>query len=322
MAPGEVDRGHVLGADEFLKRERRAGRHEVILGGVDVEDRHGDVLQVDPPVAELHLSLYQFVLLVEVLDELAEGLTGLIGAVEDPLLHAEKALQTGLVLYGVDEPDILLRHELEGLEHQEPPVHEVPGDVPEGVDHGVHVQVLRPDVEQTVLGVEIHRGDHRDEVLHLPRVEGGIAERHRAALTNPQQVDLVQPVTLTDDIDAVVDVAVDVVVQGEVAVPSVDVTPVDQVQVETQIQQVLHHRAVMLDIDHVRPVDQGVDDQYGDRMRVLHLGRIVIKNGLVFLVDHFPRGWSAVYFFDVRDRLEAGEKLLIEVHELFESVFG
>jgi hypothetical protein len=52
-------------------------------------------------LADLQAALEQLVLLVEVLDELAEGFAGLVGGVEDPLFHAQEVLQGFRVVQGV-----------------------------------------------------------------------------------------------------------------------------------------------------------------------------------------------------------------------------
>src|ERR1700678_462310 len=58
--------GVVLGADLVPQCARCRRRNDVVVLGVDVQDRHGDVAQNDTPAADLQLVLDQLVLLVEV----------------------------------------------------------------------------------------------------------------------------------------------------------------------------------------------------------------------------------------------------------------
>src|SRR5690606_8671267 len=133
-------------------------------------------------------------------------------------------------------------------------VHQVGGDVAQRVHEQVHVQPAHPAGEHVVRGLEIHRGDHGDQVAHLLRVQRRVAQRERATLAHAQQVD-----RAADGFDQVVhrtvDEAVDVVVEGEVAVGAVRVAPVQNVHVQAQLQQPAHQRAVGLQVDHVRAVD-------------------------------------------------------------------
>ena len=99
------------------------------------------------------------------------------------------------------------------------------------------------------------------------------------------------PVGLADVVHAAVDVAVDVVVQGQGAVGLVRVAPVDQVDVLAGGQQPLDGGAVLLDVGHVGPVDQGVDDQQRDRLGGDALGGVVaVQDQLVLAVDRLAWG--------------------------------
>jgi hypothetical protein len=90
-----------------------------------------------------------------------------------------------------------------------------------------------------------------------------IAQGEGAALADAEDVDLGHPVALANHVHAAVQVAVDVIVQGEVAVGPVRVAPVHQVDVLAGVHEGLHGGAVFLDVGHVGPVHQGVDDEQG-----------------------------------------------------------
>ena len=80
----------------------------MVFFGIDVQDRHRDLFQIDLFPTERELPIYQFVRLVEILDELAEGFPSLVGAIEDPLLHAQEIDQLGLIVQDVGQTQVLL----------------------------------------------------------------------------------------------------------------------------------------------------------------------------------------------------------------------
>src|SRR5690606_29049992 len=74
MTAAERQLGVIVGADHVAQRARGIGRHQVVLLGEDVEHRHVDEAQVDLASADLDAAVEEAVALVELLDELAEGL--------------------------------------------------------------------------------------------------------------------------------------------------------------------------------------------------------------------------------------------------------
>ena len=191
------------------------------------------------PVADHQAAVDEGVLLIEVLDELAEGLAGLVGAVEDPLLHAQEVLDLIRVVQDVDHIDVLLAGEAEGLQGQEGPVEDLTGDVAHGIDRQVDVHVLDPGREQVVRGLEVYGGDHGHQVLDLFRVHGGVAEAEGTALADAEDVDGVDAVTLADEVDAVVEISIEIVIDGQGPVSVIRVAPVDEIDVLTGGQQAL-----------------------------------------------------------------------------------
>src|SRR5688500_14766322 len=113
VAAAEREFGIILAADEILQRFRRRRRYQVVLFGVDVEHRHLDQAEVHFAIADDDTAVDETVALVELLDELAERLSGLVGRIEDPLFHAQEILDRRLVVEDVDQTDVLL--------HEQPP---------------------------------------------------------------------------------------------------------------------------------------------------------------------------------------------------------
>ena len=64
----------------------------MILLGKDVQYWDLYLFQIHRAPTDADSPMHQSILLVKVLDKLAEGLPGLIRAVEDPLLHAQEVL--------------------------------------------------------------------------------------------------------------------------------------------------------------------------------------------------------------------------------------
>ena len=71
------------------------------------------------------------------------------------------------------------------------------------------------------------------------------------------------PSLATDEFDALVEIAVDVVVDRQPAVATRWIAPVDGVQVDALREQVADKRAVFLQVGHRVAADQAVDDQHG-----------------------------------------------------------
>ena len=62
----------------------------MILLGVNVQNRDADVSQIHSLVANLHLTLNQFVSLIEIFHELSVSLSSLVWTIKNPLFHPEK----------------------------------------------------------------------------------------------------------------------------------------------------------------------------------------------------------------------------------------
>ena len=78
----------------------------MVLLGVDIQHRDAELAKIDRLRADLHLAFDQFILLIKVLHELAVGFPGLVGAVEDPFFHPQKAFQFLLIVQNIDHLQI------------------------------------------------------------------------------------------------------------------------------------------------------------------------------------------------------------------------
>ena len=128
---------------------------------------------------------------------------------------------------------------------------------------------------------------------------------------------------LAHDVDTAVDVTVDVVIQGQVFVGAVRVSPVDQVNVLAGIEQAANGRTVFLDIHHVRAIHQRVYNQC--RNAVLHdTGRrlVAVKRELVLGVNFFTRSNPGGNLIGLEQVLHALAQVLIELNHFIDHLVG
>jgi hypothetical protein len=211
-----------------------------------------------------------------------------------PLLHPQKIHEFGLVVDDVDEIHIVFRQRAHRRHHREHRAHEFAGHDTVGIDEIVDilgVEAAGPDVEKAVVGglvldvgVKIDRGDRDDQVLHLLRVQRGVARCEYAALANTEQRHPVVSGLLRDAIDGGIDVIVHVVVDGEPAFGAARLAPIDQPEIEPFRQQAAHQRTVRLEIRHGISPDQAVGQKHR-RLRGRFRHRFVMKQ-LDFVAAH------------------------------------
>ena len=65
---------------------------------------------------------------------------------------------------------------------------------------------------------------------------------------------------LAQEIDAIVDVTVNVVVECQKTIGAIRIAPVDEVDLLAALHQTTDQRSVDLQIGHVGPIDQCIDD--------------------------------------------------------------
>src|SRR5688500_20119655 len=108
MAAAKLVFGVIASTEQSLERRARRGRNEMILACENSQHRHVDPLEIDVAAVELESTLGQAILFDEPLHELAKHFARLIGAVEDPFLHAQKILERLRVFDMIHEIDVLL----------------------------------------------------------------------------------------------------------------------------------------------------------------------------------------------------------------------
>ena len=106
---------------------------------------------------------------------------------------------------------------------------------------------------------------------------GAVTEAEHAALANAEDVDLVDPVTFAHDVDAAIDITVDVIVERQVFVGAVRDNPSRSGKRPVPVSsKPCDRRTVFLDVGHVGAVNQRVDDQRRDFI-LYHTGRRLVS---------------------------------------------
>lgn len=199
----------VFGPDAIQQPLRCNRRYQGVVVGVDAEHRHGDLLEIDQLAAKFELSFNQLVLLKQVFDELAQDFPWLVGAVENPALHAQEVGQSIRIGHGVNQVNVLLHAKGEGRKVLVGLVHEVTRNNPVRIDQQVNIHLLAPGKQQSVIGFEVDRRHHSDQVLNLLWMKCCVDGREGSPLADTEQVDCVKLMLLADVIYAVINKAVD-----------------------------------------------------------------------------------------------------------------
>jgi hypothetical protein len=67
--------------------------------------------------------------------------------------------------------------------------------------------------------MKVDRRDGDDQILDPLRIERGVTERKDATFADAQDIDALEPVRATDELDALVEVAIDIVVDRQPPIP-------------------------------------------------------------------------------------------------------
>ena len=138
----------------------------------------------------------------------------------DPALHAQEAEQLLVVVEDLEQLGGCTFAEVaDRVHHQEREADRAqPGELPDRVDQRVDVvpavERARPQVHvagaahrRVDVAVEVDRRHGQHQSRHLSREQRGVAGREDAALADAHQVDLLDALALTHDIDAIVEIA-------------------------------------------------------------------------------------------------------------------
>ena len=333
MPPRERQLGVVGRADLGAERLRGGRRDDVVVLGEHVQHRTGDVPQVDLAAVQLELVPDQLVVLVEILEPLLGGLAGVMRPVGDPLLHAQEVQQLLLVVDDLEKIEVVFQHGAHRRHHREDRAHELARQRAMRLDEAVDVlggEAAGPEIDEPVpeavvdrVAMEVDRRDRQHHALDRLRIQGGIAGREHAALADAEQVDPLEAMALRDDLHALGQIAVDIVVDGHPAVGAGRIAPIDHVEVDALIEQVADERAVLLQVRHGVAPDEAIDDQ--DRCPDLRLGErpVVVQGDLVLAPDLVLRrgGDRHVLVAHVLEELRAARDLLAQGRNLGGDLF-
>ncbi len=109
--------------------------------------------------------------------------------------------------------------------------------------------------------MKVDRSHHGNEIADAIRVQGREAETEDPSLAYAEEVDGIEPVRLQDLIYASGELSFEIILEGREAIRAVRITPIDQVHIQSTRQESADERAIRLEVHHVRPIHQRVDDE-------------------------------------------------------------
>ena len=233
----------------------------MIARRVDIQYRQLQGGQIERLAIERQAAPDQRVVTVEIADEIEESLPGLIGAVGDPALGAQHALDLSGLAGRVGEGQQFAERiamELQGLE-AEP--QQAARHVAEGGDQRLDVETACVAGQHVVRRREVHRRHHRDQPAHPVGPPADMAQRERAALADAHQIVDRTVAGRQHGLGGPLQGIEHVVGQRPMAVSRQWRSPVEQKNVTTTRPKRRDQRAVGLEIEEVWPVDERVDDQ-------------------------------------------------------------
>ena len=186
------------------------------------------------------------------------------------------------------------------------------------------VHVARAAHRRADVAVEVDRRHGEDQPRDLLREQRRVAGREDAALADAHQVDLLDALALAHDVDAVVEVARDVVVDRQPALRPRRVAPVEVVDVDAFGEQLAHERAIGLEVDHLVATDQRVDDQHRDALALGDGRPAAVQAHHVLAVDLVGgrRRDRQVVLGELAEPLRALGELLAQARELLQHRVG
>ena len=291
MAAGERQFRVVGGVKLRAQSAGCGGGNDVVVLRIDVQHGHPKVTEIDPASIQFPFISDQFVLLIQVLHPLFRRFARMVGPIRDPLFHAEPVHQPLFIVDDFEQVEIVFQQAAHRRHLVEDRPHEFAGQVAVGVDQTVHVlrgKAARPDIDEAVakpfldrVGMKIDRGDGQRKGVDPFGFERHESRGKHPALAHAQQIDLwhVGPSRYLGD--ATVEVGQDVIIQRQVAVGSRGISPIHDIKVKTQVQQITDQRAIFLQIRHRPSPDEAVTNEHGYGDPLLRQWAKVEKTNLV-----------------------------------------
>ena len=124
--------------------------------------------------------------------------------------------------------------------------------------------------------MKIHGRHHGDEVAHALGMQGCEAQAEHPSLTNAEQVERGDAAGFQDLLDAARELALQIVLETREAVRAVRIAPIDQIDIETAGQQPPDKRALGLEVHHVGPIHERINDEQRNGARQAGNGAITI----------------------------------------------
>ena len=276
-------------APHLLRQDfARLRGHQVVVLTIDIQQRHGELVEIHPALSQRQLPLHQEVILVQVLDHLPKSFTRNVRTVEDPFLHPDKVFHEIFVVHIFQKPQIFIQKEPGRIEEEEGRSHQVAGQVAEGIHQTVDVNLLHPDIQEGLGGIEVRGRDGGDQVSDLFRVESRIDDRKGPPEAHPHEIYLGHPMPAVDKFHDVIHIAVDMVIQGKKLISAGWGAPFNEIDLQAFLEEIVDDTPVRLEIQQGFPVKQSVDQE----QRRFETGRfrpVIFEPDPVGLKDQFVR---------------------------------
>src|SRR3954462_11968988 len=293
VAAGPVEVRDTLAADHVEERQRALARRDVVGAGGDDEHVLVDLAQVDALAADPHALAHEAVLLVHERDPLPVRLVRERRVVGHPARH--RLVGVGLEV-AARVPDALPQAPVgrpvvrDRLHHLVREVDRAAGHRAVHLGHVVDVERVARRPVEVQRAARVDRGREEQQVAHrVVLVQRGVEERQRATDAPAEHAELVLAAGPQHLADAGRDLVADVVVEALVGVRLVGDAPVEQEDVVALVDQELDERVARAQVEDVRPVDEGEDEEHRHRLRRLRVA-IPVQRGRAVRPDDVLRG--------------------------------
>ena len=137
----------------------------------------------------------------------------------------------------------------------------------------------------------------------------------------PRRLTCETPALRANLLDAVMQIAVDIIVQRQPPIRARGISPIHDIKIDAQLQQVLDQRTVFLQVRHRPAADQSVDDQHRGTHGALRHRAEMMQGHFVLLPDKVLRrgGDRDVSVTDLIEQPRAGQDTAAEMRHLGDS---
>ena len=279
----------VLAADQAHDGFSLGYAADDVLCARNTQQRARDVLEVDGVPPQLELPFHELIVLNQVVNHLPERLAGEGNALTHPLVEGDPGGQRRVLAQAV--PPSKAGAEVVGgqLEQAGGAPDEFGGHVPKERHEPLRANSRRGDPAKVpqVLGGAVNGGGVQNQVPEgRAWEEGRVHGAEQAPDAGPKEADRLAVGSSEDLLDRLGKIVEHIVVERENVILVARNPPVEQIDIETLLDQILHEAVAWDQIQDKGPIDERIDQQQGDREPGLPLRDIAVECGLVPGPDH------------------------------------